>query len=224
MTHFFIQYIEWGVQYAYLWGFLFVLIFMTIESSFIPFPSEIVMIPAGFLAYRGELFFRSPFLDLSIVILCGVIGSLIGAYINYFLFLKLGRPFLYRYGKYFFLAPPTIARAEEIFNRHGEIATFICRLLPGIRQLISIPAGLARMPLFRFTLFTFLGAGIWAAALAFTGYYFASLTAGMSYADLVTQGGHRIREYFPSLLLGLTVLVVIYIFIHRKIMAPSTIK
>ncbi|MFQ5588380.1 MAG: DedA family protein, partial [Nitrospiria bacterium] len=151
MTQFLIQYIEWGVQHAALWGFLFVLVFMTIESSFIPFPSEIVMIPAGFLAYRGELLFGSPTIDLGLVVLCGIAGSLIGAYINYFLFLKLGRPFLYRYGKYFFLPPPAIARAEEIFNRHGEIATFVCRLLPGIRQLISIPAGLARMRLSRFT-------------------------------------------------------------------------
>ncbi len=218
MTQFFIQYIEWGVQYAAAWGFLFVLVFMTIESSFIPFPSEIVMIPAGFLAYRGDLLFHTPFLDLFIVILCGILGSLIGAYLNYFLFLKLGRPFLYRHAKYFFLSPPTITRAEEIFNRHGEIATFVCRLLPGIRQLISIPAGLARMPLFRFTLFTGLGAGIWTLILAFTGFYFASLTDGMSYADLVIQGGESIRTYFPALILSLILIVVLYVLIHRKIM------
>ncbi len=221
MSHFLIEYIEWGVQYARIWGFLFVLIFMTIESSFIPFPSEIVMIPAGFLAYRSELLFASPITDLLIVILCGIAGSLLGAYINYFLFLKLGRPFLFRYGKYFFLSPPTIERAEEIFKRHGEIATFVCRLLPGIRQLISIPAGLARMHLFRFTLFTALGAGIWTILLSLTGYYFASLAESMTYADLVINGGKSIKEHFPSLLVGLSLIIVIYVFLHRKIMSSE---
>lgn len=221
MTHFLIQYIELGVQHATLWGFLFVFVLMTIESSFIPFPSEVIMIPAGFLAYRSELLFASPILDLFVVIFCGTLGSLVGAYINYFLFLKLGRPFLYRHGKYLLLSPPTIARAEEIFNKHGEITTFICRLLPGIRQLISIPAGLARMPFFRFSLFTTLGAGIWSAVLALTGYYLASLSSGMSYADLVMHGRDAIRDYFPWLILGLSVIVFVYIFLHHKIMKPD---
>ncbi|MBN4054550.1 DedA family protein [Nitrospira defluvii] len=218
MAHFLIQYIELGIQHAAFWGFLFVFVLMTIESSFIPFPSEVVMIPAGFLAYRSELLFASPMFDLCIVIFCGTLGSIVGAYINYFLFLKLGRPFLYRHGKYFLLSPPTIARAEEIFNRHGEITTFICRLLPGIRQIISIPAGLARMPLFRFTLFTTLGAGIWSIVLALTGYYLASLAEGMSYADLVVRGKDTIRDYFPWLILGLSVIICGYIFLHRTIM------
>lgn len=221
MIEFFIQYIEWGVRHAYLWGFLFVLVFMTIESSFIPFPSEVVMIPAGFLAYRGELFFASPMADLLVVILCGTVGSLLGAYVNYFLFLKLGRPFLYRYGKYFFLPPSVVTRAEEIFNRYGDITTFVCRLLPAIRQLISIPAGLSRMPLFRFTFFTTLGAGIWTIILALTGYYLASLAGEMSYADLVIHGGKIIHENFPWLLLALSLIVMTYIFLHRKIMAVA---
>ena len=218
MTHFFIQYIEWGVQHAYFWGFLFVFILMTVESSFIPFPSEVVMIPAGFLAYRRELFFASPLSDLLVVIFCGVAGSILGAYLNYFLFLRLGRPVLYRYGKYFFLPPKAIARAEEIFNKYGDITTFVCRLLPGIRQLISIPAGLSRMPLARFTLFTFLGAGLWSAVLALTGYYFASLAGDMTYAALVLRSKARLHEYFPWLMFGLLILILIYLSLHRRIM------
>ncbi len=222
MTHFLIQYIEWGVQHAALWGFLLVFTLMTVESSFIPFPSEVVMIPAGFLAYRGALLFSSPFLDLVLVIFFGTIGSIFGAYINYFLFLKLGRPFLYRNAKYFFLSPASISRAEEVFNRHGDIATFVCRLLPGIRQLISIPAGLARMPIFRFTLFTALGAGIWSAVLALTGYYFASLTQDLSYAELVVKGRENIQHNLPWLFLGLSAIIVVYLLLHRKIMVTNT--
>jgi len=222
MTHYLIQYIEWGVQHAAVWGLLLIFFFMTVESSFIPFPSEIVMIPAGFLAYRGELLLSSPLPDLLLAILFGTGGSIMGAYINYFLFLKLGRPFLYRNAKYFFLSTETIARAEEIFNRHGEIATFICRLLPGIRQLISIPAGLAKMPLPRFTLFTTLGAGIWSAILALTGYYLASLAGNVSYADLIVNGKENIHRYFPWLILGLSILIIVYILLHRKIMSSKS--
>ncbi len=224
MTQFLIQYVELGVAYATLWGFLIVFLLMTVESSFIPFPSEIVMIPAGFLAYRSELFFAMPMMDLTIVIICGTIGSLAGAYINYFLFLRLGRPFLYQYGKYFFLSPPTITRAEEIFNRYGDVTTFVCRLIPGIRQLISIPAGLSRMPLTRFTLFTGLGAGLWSIILAGIGYYMASLASGMSYADLVRDGGALLRDYFPWILFGLSCVIVVYIFVHRKIMGAGAEK
>ncbi|MDR4497333.1 MAG: DedA family protein [Candidatus Scalindua sp.] len=223
-TDFCIRYIEWGVQHAHFWGFLLILIFMTIESSFIPFPSEVVMIPGGFLAYRHELFFSSPITDSLIVIFCGATGSLLGASINYFLSLKLGRPFLYKYGKYFFLSAPTIARSEEIFNRYGDITTFVCRLLPAIRQLISIPAGLAQMPLLRFIFFTFLGAGIWSAILVLTGYYFASISSDMSYTELVMNGKNAIRRNYPYLLLGLVVIIIVYIKVHRKIMASHTLK
>ncbi|MFQ5598128.1 MAG: DedA family protein [Nitrospiria bacterium] len=224
MTDYLIQYIEWGVEHAGFWGFMIVFLLMTIESSFVPFPSEIIMIPAGFLAYRSELLFSSPLIDLLLAVLFGTLGSILGAYINYFLFLKLGRPFLYRHGKYFFLSHATIARAEEIFNRHGDITTFVCRLLPGIRQLISIPAGLARMPLFRFTLFTFLGAGIWCAVLALTGFYLASFAGAMSYADLVFAGRDNIRAYFPWLIAIISVIVLSYIFLHQRIMSTDAEK
>ena len=116
MTEILINHMEFAVSHAHIWGFLIVFILMSIESSFIPFPSEVVMIPAGFMACRSELTFGIPSLDLSAVIICGIIGSLAGAYVNYYLALKLGRHLLHRYGKYFLLSPHTIERAEEIFN------------------------------------------------------------------------------------------------------------
>lgn len=142
------------------WG-IFVL--MTIESSFIPFPSEIVMIPAGVLAHQGKLSVLGS-------IAAGTAGSLAGAWINYFFALAVGRTFLDRYGKYFFMPMEQLHKAEKVWEKHGELATFVCRLLPAIRQLISIPAGLARMNLLRFSLWTSVGAGIWVTILTFTGY------------------------------------------------------
>ena len=161
MTEHLIGYVEWAASNAHLWGFLFVFGLMAVESSFVPFPSEVIMIPAGFLAFRGEMSTGDPWTDLVLMVLCGTLGSLAGAYVNYFLALKLGRPVLYRYGKYVLFSNPTLERAEEIFREYGDITTFVCRLIPAIRQLISIPAGLARMRLTRFSFFTALGAGIW---------------------------------------------------------------
>ncbi len=218
MTEIIIGHIEWAVQYAHVWGFLMVFIFMTIESSFIPFPSEVVLIPAGFMAYRGELFFGEPCIDIAVVFVCGLAGSLTGAYINYYLAIRLGRPFLYCYGKCFFLKPVVLTRSEEIFLKYGEIATFICRLLPAIRQLISIPAGIARMPFAKFTLFTGLGAGIWSIILLWVGYYLGSLSGDMSYSDLVHSGKAMIAEHYIWILLFIAVVIVAYVFIHRLVM------
>ena len=122
------------------WGLLFVFVFMAVESSFIPFPSEVVMVPAGFLAARGELAL-APVPALAAAIAVGVLGSLAGAFANYYLALWLGRPFLERYGKYFFVKPEPLARACEVFNRYGAATTFVCRLVPVIRQLIYSAPG-----------------------------------------------------------------------------------
>lgn len=194
---------------------------MTIESSFIPFPSEVIMIPAGFLAYRGELTLGSPIMDLIFVFLCGLAGSLAGAFINYFLALSLGRPFLYRYGKYFFIKPEMLSRAEEIFLRYGEITTFVCRLLTVIRQLISIPAGLSRMPLIRFSMFTALGAGIWSAILVGIGWYLGRLSKDMTYKELVYHGKDILKENFIWVLLFLAVLIIIYALSYHLIVKPK---
>ncbi len=224
MTEALIGYIESMAELAPTWGFLLIVLFMTIESSFIPFPSEVVMIPAGFLAARGGLTIGSPVVDATLAIVAGTIGSLAGAYANYFLALRLGQPFLLRYGKYFFLAPEKLERAEEIFRRYGAGATFVCRLLPAIRQLVSIPAGLARMPLGSFTLWTGLGAGIWVTVLTVVGYSLGAHTSDMTYAELVHSGTATIRANLiyvvPTLLVGFAA----YVLVSNRIMKRGPVS
>ena len=201
------------------WGFALVFLFMAVESSFVPFPSEIVMIPAGFLAARGELTTGVPWLDCAIAVLTGVLGSLAGAYFNYWLSAKLGEPFLRRYGKWFFVKPEALDRAEEVFNKYGGATTFVCRLIPVILQLISIPAGLSRMPLGQFALFTSLGAGIWSAILAGVGYWLA-VTAGtdMTWSRLVHRGKAMVDAYLVWIILGGLPLAAAYILVSKLVM------
>lgn len=200
------------------WGFLLVFVFMAVESSFIPFPSEVVMIPAGFLAARGELGLSSPFLAVSVAVLVGVLGSLAGAYANYFIALYVGKPFLEKYGKYFFVKPEPLNRACEVFNKYGAATTFVCRLVPVIRQLISIPAGISRMPLGAFTLFTGLGAGIWTAILAFVGYVIGRSTADITYLELCQKGKTMAAANLPLVIGGAVVLVGFYYLASRLVM------
>ena len=222
MTHILVEHLESFTVLAKTWGPLLIFLFMMIESSFIPFPSEIVMIPAGFMAARLDLFPGTPIAALAIAIAAGILGSLAGAYINYYLSMKLGRKFLYAYGKYFFLKPTALERAEEIFREYGDMATFVCRLLPAIRQLISIPAGLSKMHFGRFTLFTGLGAGIWVIVLTGMGYYFGKQTTEMSYEELVLTCKHQIGANLPWLVLGLAVSAVVYVWVHRRVMHRHT--
>ncbi len=160
----FASFVSWVVATVDSWGYFGIFISMFLESSFFPFPSEVVMIPAGYLAFQGKM-------NLFMALFSGVAGSLFGALFNYFLAAKYGRPFLLRYGKYFFLKPESLQKLEDFFAKHGDISTFNGRLIPGIRQYISMPAGLARMPLGKFSLYTVLGAGIWVSVLALLGYY-----------------------------------------------------
>jgi len=156
--------VDWIVQTVNSWGYFGIFAAMFLESSFFPFPSEVIMIPAGYLAFKGEM-------NLVAAIAIGIVGSLSGALFNYYLAMHFGRRFLLHYGKYFFLDEKGLAKLEGFFARHGEISTFNGRLIPGIRQYISLPAGLARMPLGRFALYTALGAGIWVTVLALLGYF-----------------------------------------------------
>ena len=209
---------------APLWGYALIFFFMAVESSFIPFPSEIVMIPAGFLAARSELTLHAPVPDLVLACLVGLVGSLAGAYFNYYLSQKLGEPFLRRYGKWFFVKPEALDRACEVFNRYGGATTFICRLIPVIRQLISIPAGLAHMPLGKFTLFTGLGAGIWTTILAFVGYGLGRSAGEITYKELVHRGKAMIDANLVWVILGAVVLVGAYLAISKLVMrgAPKS--
>ena len=146
------------------WGYIGIFCMMFLESSFFPFPSEIVMIPAGYLASKGEM-------NLALAFLAGTGGSLGGAIFNYYLCFFFGRELIEKYGKYVGITEEKMQKFEAFFNKHGEISTFNCRLIPGIRQYISLPAGLAKMNLFKFSFYTTLGAGIWVAILLAVGYY-----------------------------------------------------
>jgi len=146
-----------GISYP---GIIFL---MFLESSFFPFPSEVVIPPAGYLAQKGLM-------KIEIIILSGVLGSLLGALFNYFIAVKFGRLFILKYGKYFGISKKRYEKAEYFFKKHGEISTFVGRLLPLIRQYISFPAGLAKMNLVNFSIFTSLGASIWVSILTYIGY------------------------------------------------------
>lgn len=203
---------------APIWGYVLIFLFMAVESSFIPFPSEVVMIPAGFLAARGELTLRSAPLDLTLACFVGLLGSLAGAFFNYWLSAKLGKPFLQKYGKWFFVKPEALDRACEVFNQYGAATTFACRLIPVIRQLISIPAGLARMPLAKFAVFTGLGAGIWTTILALVGYALGKTAEDISYVDLVHRGKDTINANLPWVIVGAIVCAVAYIAVSKLVM------
>ena len=161
------EFFQWFVENA---NYLFVFIFMTIESSFIPFPSEVVVPPAAYLACTGSD------MNFGLVIVFATLGALTGAFINYYLALWIGRPIVYRFANSRFghaclIDQAKVEKAEAYFDKKGAISTFVGRLIPAVRQLISIPAGLARMNIGVFALFTALGAGIWNIILAGLGYW-----------------------------------------------------
>ena len=200
------------------WGFAAIFLFMAIESSFIPFPSEVVMIPAGFMAFRGELLASSPGAALAIAIVVGILGSLAGAYINYYLALWLGKPFLERYGKWFFVKKEPLDRACEVFNKYGAATTFVCRLVPVIRQLISIPAGISKMPLASFSLFTGLGAGIWTAILAIIGWVLGKSAGEITYLELVKRGKEMAMHHLPTVIICAVAIVAAYLLASKLVM------
>lgn len=177
-------------------------ILMAIESSFIPFPSEVVIPPAAWKAAQGSD------LNIFLVILFATIGACIGALINYFLALWLGRPIVYRFanskfGRMCLLNQEKVVHAEEYFEKNGVVSTLVGRLIPAVRQLISIPAGLARMPLGTFLLYTAIGAGIWNSVLALIGYLLAQVP-GMQEDDLIPT----VKEY-SHIIGGCIVLIVV---------------
>lgn len=159
------QFVLWLASTVGQWGYPGIVILMALESSFFPFPSEVVIPPAGYLAATGKM-------NIGMVILCGTLGSLLGAIFNYWLAMRFGRPFFEKYGRYLLVSHRAMEKADRFFERHGHISTFVGRLLPGIRQYISLPAGLARMNIFAFCAATVLGAGIWVLVLAALGYWF----------------------------------------------------
>ena len=194
---------DWFVNNA---SYLFVFIFMVIESSFIPFPSEVVVPPAAYLAMqRGDM-------NIFAVVLVATAGALVGALINYVLSLLIGRPIVYafansRFGHACLINQAKVEKAESYFDKHGAVSTFVGRLIPAVRQLISIPAGIARMNIWVFCLYTSIGALVWNAILAGLGWW---LSLHVSLDELYAA----VEKYNSYLSLGgliLLVLCVLYI-------------
>ena len=184
-------------------GYPGIVALMALESSILPVPSELVMPPAGYLAAKGQMSFP-------VVLLCGVLGSIIGALANYYGAQLIGRPLIQRYGKYVLLSERNLLRSERFFAEHGEISTLIGRLFPVVRHLVSIPAGLHRMPLPKFILYTGVGAAVWCAILTWIGYFL-----GQHEAALRSEEIHRYVTWAVLILIPLT-LVVIGIYILRR--------
>lgn len=186
---------------------------MAVESSFIPFPSEIVIPPAAYVAGHEESSLNvseSYFVNVLLIVLFGTLGAILGAVINYLLSMWLGRPIIYAFadskvGRLLLLSSAKIQRAEDYFNDHGKVSTFVGRLIPGIRQLISIPAGLAKMNFLSFIAYTALGAGIWNTVLAALGY----LAHGQ--ADLINRYSHELS----IVILAIFGLVVVWLIIRH---------
>ena len=185
------------------------MLFMTIESSFIPFPSEAVVPPAAWkAAVTGEM-------NVFLVVVFATLGALIGALINYYIAVWFGRPIVYkfansRFGHMCLIDEAKVQKAEQFFDQHGVLSTLIGRLVPVVRQLISIPAGLARMSVARFVIYTSLGAGIWNVILAALGYYMAYIP-GMQSEEAVMN---KVKEYSSEIgvaFIVVAVAVVVYL-------------
>ncbi|HET7789897.1 MAG TPA: DedA family protein [Gemmatimonadales bacterium] len=199
------SFVHWLVDTFRALGYPGIIFLMALESSVLPVPSELIMPPAGYLVAKGEM-------DLALVLLCGVLGSVLGALANYGVALWLGRALVRRYGRYVLITEKGLDRSERFFVRHGEISTFISRMLPVLRHLISIPAGLARMPLPRFIVFTALGAFIWCGVLTAVGYFLGRHEAAFDALAV----NHELGRVITILIPALAALTVAYVVWYRR--------
>ena len=200
MPDWIMDFVRWIVELVETWGYLGIFVMTMLESTFVPIPSEITMIPAGYLAYQGKMH-AIP------VLLAAISGTIVGALLNYYLAIKLGRTMILRYGKYFFIKPETLDKVEHFFVTHGAFSTFTGRLVPGVRHFISFPAGLARMPLSKFCAYTGLGGGLWVTVLFCVGYF-------------IGHNEELIGRYMPYVKIGIILVCVLsigfYIYRHRR--------
>jgi len=202
------SFIHWLLERFRDLGYPGIVILMAIESSFLPLPSELVMPPAGYLAAKGELSFV-------LAIACGVVGSILGALANYGLAHWLGRAVVRRIGKYVWISEKSLERSERYFAEHGEISTFMGRMLPVIRHLISIPAGVARMDLAKFVTFTGLGALVWCTVLTWIGWFIGrkeDVIISVLNEQAQTYAGRAVLIILPTLAL----IGAVYIWWHRR--------
>ena len=195
-------------------NYLTVMLLMFIESTFIPFPSEVVVPPAAYNAAAGEL-------NIFLVVLFATIGADLGASVNYLLAYYLGRPFIYkfansRWGHLCLLDQQKVERSEKFFYDHGITATLVGRVIPGIRQLISIPAGLAKMNFYKFILYTTIGAGIWNSILATLGWYLHSFVPKDQLADKIDEYSTYIKIVILSALFIAVAYIVIRMIFNKR--------
>jgi membrane protein DedA with SNARE-associated domain len=199
------SFFHWLADTILALGYSGIMLLMAIESSILPLPSELVMPPAGYLAAKGQM-------NGILAVAAGTLGSVIGALVNYALALFVGEPLLRRYGKYVLISARSLDRTEAFFRRHGEISTLIGRLLPVVRHLISIPAGVSRMGLGRFILFTALGAGTWCAILTYLGWIIGR--HGQNVEAAIGPYVHRTLVMY--VLPAVAILLVVYVFWRRR--------
>jgi membrane protein DedA with SNARE-associated domain len=200
--------IAWLLQRFRDLGYPGIVVLMAIESSIIPLPSELVMPPAGYLAAKGEMNFL-------VAVGCGVLGSILGALANYGLAHWLGRAFVRRVGRYVLVSEKSLDRSERFFAAHGEISTFIARMVPVVRHLISLPAGLARMSLPRFVVFTGLGAAVWCTILTWIG-WFIGKKEDLLLSALDQEARHYAGRAVVILLPILAALAAVYVLWYRR--------
>ncbi|MEW6586418.1 MAG: DedA family protein [Nitrospirota bacterium] len=194
------EFLTWLVETVGTMGYPGIMFLMFVESTFIPLPSELVIPPAGYLIARNQM-------SWSGVIVSGTAGSVLGALFNYAIAVYLGRPFILRFGRYFGITENRFRKGEVFFLRHGNISTFIGRLILGIRHYISFPAGLCRMNLTKFCFYTAFGAGVWVWILAYIGYFVGNNE------EMIMQTS---RQWSIYIIAGCALLIILYVLHHRR--------
>ena len=197
------DFISWLTETILRLGYPGIVVLMAVESSVFPLPSELVIPPAGYLVAQGRM-------NAALVLAAGTIGSVLGALFNYFLAQQLGRPLLHRYSRYLLISESSLERSERFFRRHGEISTFLSRLVPVLRHLVSLPAGLARMRLDHFVAYTAAGAGIWCAILTWIGWYVGR------HAEMLEREVVQRYSAQATLILVPVIAVVIVVYVLRR--------
>lgn len=194
------QAIDWLVAFVHHFGYWGIFIMTALESTFVPVPSEVTMVPAGYLVQQGQM-------SLWAVLFASITGTLVGSLFNYWIARHYGRRFLQAYGKYMLFGQDKMVKLDRFFARHGEVSIFTGRLIPGVRHVISFPAGLAHMDIKKFAFYTGVGGGIWMTTLVMIGY-------------IIGDNKALVKHYMPyvttAFLVGIVMLVGFYIYRHRK--------
>ena len=194
------EFSQWLLATVFDWGYIGIFLLMAIESSVIPIPSELVLIPAGVLIADGKM-------SLYLVFFVSLLGSFLGSLANYYAAMFVGRRFLNKYGKYFFVSHESLKKMDDFFDSHGHISTFTGRLIPGARHLISIPAGLAKMDIKLFLIYTGAGAALWSMILMVLGYFIGKNQ------ELI---GIYLKQITGGLLLFVVAVIVGYIYFKKR--------